>query len=450
MSWFSKVVWSEGQFLRPHHFQQNDRHIARAIELRTRLASPYPWGVSALEIDADLAFQGQFGVRRLAGILPDGLAFDLPGDGPLPAAIGLDDAAQGKRLWLCLPASVPNAREFDRPDGEVASRFATGEETFRDSAADRQIEEAIEVAHPRLTLEVGARPKAGHTSIALARVLEIRDRRIIFDDKFIPPLLVCSASDTMTGFVDRISGWMEAQLEELARYAADPSAGGGFEDFDYFMLQVLNRTMPVLRHLRHSAYVHPERLYVELLRLAGELATFNGSSRRARDYPLYDHDDLETVLAPLMRDLQDLLSIRSNKRAIRIELQQGGASTPNAFVGLVRDPSLFRTANFVLEVGAHLSPADIQQQVPRLFKIGPTSRMNAILSNHLPGVPLVPVPTPPRQIRTVVGHVYFLLDKTSPYAYWPEFSKKPAFGLQYSGDWPGLDMTLWAIRGESP
>ena len=46
--------------------------------------------------------------------------------------------------------------------------------------------------------------------------------------------------------------------------------------------------------------------------------------------------------------------------------------------------------------------------------------MNEIVHAHLPGVPLVHLPTPPPQIRAITDHVYFYLDRTSPL--WPEFS----------------------------
>ena len=42
MSWYSKVFWSEGLFLRPHHLQQNDRYLEHLIEKRVRHVAPYP------------------------------------------------------------------------------------------------------------------------------------------------------------------------------------------------------------------------------------------------------------------------------------------------------------------------------------------------------------------------------------------------------------------------
>ena len=117
MSWHSKVVWSEGLFLRPHHLQQNDRYLEHLIEARTRHTTPYPWGFSALEIDRDLAQQSKFGLRRAAGIMPDGTPFDMPGDSPLPAPIDVPDSA-GEQIALAVDA----ARRAEHPRGRRRRR----------------------------------------------------------------------------------------------------------------------------------------------------------------------------------------------------------------------------------------------------------------------------------------------------------------------------------------
>jgi type VI secretion system protein ImpJ len=40
----SKVVWSEGLFLQPQHFQQQDRYFERYVETRCQSLVPYSWG----------------------------------------------------------------------------------------------------------------------------------------------------------------------------------------------------------------------------------------------------------------------------------------------------------------------------------------------------------------------------------------------------------------------
>ncbi len=441
MSWYAKVNWSEGLFLRPHHLQQADRYFENLLDSRTRRITPYPWGFSLLEIDKDLAQQSKFALRRAAGIMPDGTIFDFPADSPAPAPIEVPEAAAGQLVWLAMPAKAINAREVAQDGADGASRFVAGAATVIDSSSHLRIEEEIEVAYPRLAYEVRKTAKPGYVGLAVARIVEVHDRTIVFDEKFAPPLLICAAHPTVEGWLDRVIGWINAKLDELARYASDVTAGGGLQSADYLMLQMLNRVTPALKHFRLSGYVHPERLYEELLRIAGELATFVTSERRAREYPAYDHDDLELTFAPVLRDIQDFLSARLDRRAIRLELIE---RAPNAYISTIKDRSLFRSATLILEVSARRPLIEIQQQLPHFLKVGPNTKMNEIVHAHLPGVNLVHLPTPPPQIRTISDHVYFYLDRTSPL--WPEFSVASAIGMHFAGDWPELQMELWAIR----
>jgi type VI secretion system protein ImpJ len=372
--------------------------------------------------------------------MPDGTPFDIPGDSPLPPPIVVPDTTSLQVAWLSMPVAAANTREVDDRENESAARFTLGAETLIDSTSALRIEEEIDIAYPRLGYELRKTAKPGYIGLGVSRILEVRDKQIVFDEKFVPPVLVCSAHPVVDGWIDRVIGWIDNKLEELSRYAADPTAGGGLQSVDYFVLQLLNRHIAVLKHYRSSGYLHPERLFDELLRLVGELATFATPERRARDYPAYDQDDLENVFGPVIRDLQDFLSARLGRRAIRLEIIERAS---NAFVSTIRDRTLFRNATFVLEVAARRPLTEIQTQFPHLFKVGPNTKMNEIVHTHLPGVQLIHLPTPPPQIRAITDHVYFFLDRQSPL--WPEFSTASSIGMHFSGDWPELQLELWAV-----
>jgi type VI secretion system protein ImpJ len=443
MPWYTKVLWKEGLFLRPHHLQQNDRYHEHLLDLRTRAVTPYPWGFQILEIDRDLATQGRFGLRRAAGLFADGTAFDLPTDAPLPSSIEIPENAASQSIWLTMPLATPNTREITETGEESASRYIGGSETFIDSTSSVRIEEEIEIAFPRITLELRKTPKPGYVSLGIARIKDTRDKQLVFDESFAPPVLVSSAHPVVDGWTDRVIGWIDNKVGELARYASDPSAGGGLQSVDYFILQLLNRYTPLLKHLRRSRYLHPERLYAELLMFVGELATFTTSERCATDYTPYDHDNLDTTFEPVLRDIQRMLSVSHGRRAIRLDLIH---HPPNAYVSTIKDRSLFRSATLILEVSARRPLTEIQTQFPHLFKIGPNTKMPDIVHANLPGIGLIHLPTPPSQIRTMADHVYFLLDKTSPL--WPEFSSAAAIGMHFSDDWPELEMSFWAVLGD--
>ena len=438
MSWYSKVAWKEGLFLQPHHLQQSDRYVEKLIEARVRHVSPYPWGIEEMRVNRDRLQQGRIELASIAGIFPDGMPFEAPGISPLPRAAEVPAGSDGMGVWLTLPDQVMNGREVAM-EAEAGSRYVLGAETVADSASALRLEQQIEVASPRLELDIRATAKPGYQCIKIARIVEVRDNVVILDDAFPPPLLTISAHGVALGWLDRVIGWVETKLESLARYAADPSAAGGLQATDYFMLLCLNRQINVLRHLRQSRYVHPERLYEELLRFSGELWTFDQDKRLAPPYDAYDHADLKGSVEPVVRDIQRLLS-RDVGRATRLDLVQ---VRQNSYLAQVPDRNLFRDATFVVEVESSRALTLVQQQFPLLCKVGPNTRMSESVYNKLPGIELIHIPTPPRQIRAVSRNVYFILEKNSPL--WREFSTAPAIGMHFAGDWPDLKMELWAI-----
>ncbi len=439
MSWYSKVAWKEGLFLQPQHLQQSDRYLEKQLQARTSVISPYPWGLTEMRLDRDLAQQGRIGLRAVAGILPDGLPFDAPGSGPLPTPVAVPEDAAGLSIWLTLPDTAVNGQDVSSAASDAATRYVVDIDTVADNAAASRVEQTIEVAHPRLELALRKSPKPGYQCIQLGRISEVRDGVVSLDDTVPPTGLVLAVHPAYDGYLSRVIGWIEAKLETLARYASDRSSGGGMQGSDYLMLMVLNRTLPVMQHLRASAAVHPERLYEKLIGLAGELSTFDQGERRAPEYGAYKHDDPKQSFTPVVQDIQRLLS-RDVGRSIRLPLKEVRA---NSYAALVNDRSLFSQATFVVEVSANLPLTQVQQQFPQLCKVGPSTRMKEIINNNLPGIGLVHLPNPPRQIRVVASNVYFLLDKSTEL--WREFSTAPAVGMHFAGDWPDLKLEMWAI-----
>lgn len=439
MSWFSKVAWKEGLFLQPQHLQQSDRYVEKLIEARTRVITPYPWGVTELRLDRDMAQQGRIGLLTVTGIMPDGIPFDAPNSSPLPVPVDVPEKAAGLYIWLTLPDISSQGREVGLDADAATTRYRLETETVTDSASGTRLEQTLEIAVPRLELAIRKSPKPGYQCLRLGRINEVRDGVISIDETVPPPAMVLAAHPVITGFLTRVIGWMEAKLENLSRYAADPTAGGGMQAIDYLMLMTLNREIGVLRHFNETHAVHPERLYEKLVGLASELATFDHNTRLAPKYKPYDHGDLKSSFTPIVQDIQRLLS-RDVGRAVRLDLRQ---VRQNSYLAEVADRNLFREATFVIEVETSKPLTMVQQQFPELCKVGPNTRMSEIVKNNLPGIGLVHLPNPPRQIRVISSNVYFLLEKNA--ALWKEFTRAPAIGMHFAGDWPELKLELWAI-----
>ena len=153
MTWTNRVIWSEGLFLKPHHFQQQDRYLEHLVASARGVGVPHPWGLRLLSVDQDLLALGKLGLTSAAGLLPDGTPVDAPASDPLPDPLALTADAAGQILYLALPLRRPGARESGATDEpQTMLRYRAGEETARDNTGEAQSEELVEVGRLDLRL----------------------------------------------------------------------------------------------------------------------------------------------------------------------------------------------------------------------------------------------------------------------------------------------------------
>src|SRR6185436_15324457 len=126
MSAHNRVIWSEGLFLQPQHFQQQERYFERYVEARCQSLVPHSWGFTEIEFERDLLGIGKVALRRVAGVFPDGTPFRLPDDDPLPAPIDIDGDVRDQILHLAVPL---------RRDGEL--------DAARDGDADGLVRHSV-------------------------------------------------------------------------------------------------------------------------------------------------------------------------------------------------------------------------------------------------------------------------------------------------------------------
>ena len=103
MSWDTKVMWSEGLFLQPHHFQQADRYAEALVSGVATRTGPYLWGVSDLEIDKEVLKFGKFAVKSCSGLTPDGAVFRVPQAEDHPPALDVPDTIKDCVVYLSIP-----------------------------------------------------------------------------------------------------------------------------------------------------------------------------------------------------------------------------------------------------------------------------------------------------------------------------------------------------------
>src|SRR6185312_12630359 len=84
MKLLSRVVWSEGMHLGPHHFQAQNRYFQDSIQFAASSLWFEPYGLMGLELDVDALKNGTVSIINARGVFPDGLPFQMPECDPLP------------------------------------------------------------------------------------------------------------------------------------------------------------------------------------------------------------------------------------------------------------------------------------------------------------------------------------------------------------------------------
>lgn len=444
MSENNRIVWSEGLFLRPQHFQQQERHLETWIEGRAGALRPFAWGFTELEIERDLLAIGKLGMRRARGVFPDGTPFSMPDNEPLPAPLEIGTQIRDQVIHLAVPLKKSGALQSTRAgNGAELTRYRTRDQEARDVTTDSAMATELEVAALNTRLMTQSEPADDFARIPLAHVVECRaDRQVVLDDRFIPTALKTSAAGRLTTFLMEMQGLLHQRAEALAARAVASGRGGASEIADFLMLQIINRYEPVVAHLASSPSLHPEELFRLALEVTGELSTLTATSRRPPQFPIYRHDALRATFDPVINALRASLSVVMEQNAIPIPLahKKFGIS-----VAGVADPTLFDTAAFVLAARADVPSEDLRRRFPAQVKIGSVEKIRDLVNLQLPGIGLQAMAVAPRQIPYHAGFAYFELDRASEQ--WRALKGSGGIAIHQSGDFPNLAMELWAIRG---
>jgi type VI secretion system protein ImpJ len=444
MTWTNKVIWTEGMFLQPQHFQQHDRWLAQQAHSRFGATAAYGWGFESLTLDSAALTLGKIAITAARGVMPDGLVFDIPGQDPAPAAFDVPSDARDALVVLAITLQRPGVAETDAETdaGSMPPRFRAAEVDVGDSNVNGQRPAPVQLGRMHLRLMLERDAGEGVATLGLCRITERRaDNKLVLDTTYVPPTLHCSGNEVLAGYLRELHGLLHQRGEALAARLAQPGRAGVGEIADFLLLQTINRQEPLVAQLRQTSLLHPKDFYFMGVSLAGDLATFR-DRRRPPTLPAYVHDDPARCFKPLMDDLRLSLSMVMEQTAIPIELQDRKYGVR---VAIIPDVELQRTAQFVLAVGSQLPGDALRARFPTQVKIGTVERIRDLVNLQLPGVTLRPLPVAPRQIPYHAGFTYFELE-TRGNDMWKQLETSGGMAMHVAGDFPGLELEFWAVR----
>lgn len=443
----AKVVWSEGIFITPQHFQQFERYLESCLRQLAVFRQGHFWGFSSLALDSDGLKHGVIGIREAEGIFPDGTAFLFSQRQLENLSLKVPGNIKDTKICLAvnLPSSVNNEIFFSNEDSAAFYRYKAFNKTLSDTTNieldGRQI--TLAELNPMLVLESDV--TSGQTALPIALIhSSSADFEVVLDESYIPPCLGSQKQQHLKAYISETYGLLMQKSNSLANAVNDPNTGGSVEVMDFMMLQTINRYLAYLHHENEGArQTHPEQLFVNLSKLCADLMTFL-PARKVGQIPIYQHNDLASCFGKLFFNLRKSLSIVLEQRAIRIPLDMRDEAT---HVAQTPDQSLLDKASFVLAIKADMPNEALRQKIPSVVKIGTVEKVKELVAYHLPGIRVHALSVAPRELPYHSGYVYFELDKK--HELWDMFDTSSGMAFHLAGNFPNLDVEFWAIKSLS-
>jgi type VI secretion system protein ImpJ len=407
-----KVLWGEGLLLRPQHFQRQDQYHEHRLHKSISAVHPYAWGVERLKVDRDALASNVLRILELSLRYQDGELYDAPAIDALPETVDLSQLQQQQAVtyYAALPALKPFTGNFVQSgQASNASRYVQANQETPDlytQAAPVQL--AYLQRAVRLVAE--SEPRDSYTCFPLLRLRRSTAGGFEIDDGFVAPSLSVGASPVLFLQLRRLLDALQAKVSALYGHQREPSRNviefrsGDMSSF--WLLHTASSACGALTHYVNHPDLHPERLFAELLTLAGGLMTYSRSFK-LEDLPAYAHADPGPAFARIDDMIRTLLDTVISSKYFSIALRNERTSY---HLGALDSGKINGQTTLYLAVSADMPALQLVEVVPLRFKVGAPDDVDKFVLSAMPGVKLVHAPQVPAAIPIRPDACYFVLE----------------------------------------
>ncbi|PPE70397.1 type VI secretion system baseplate subunit TssK [Caldimonas thermodepolymerans] len=444
----AKVLWGEGLFLRPQHFQRQDAYHEWRLAQTARILHPYAWGLRHLKVDSDALHAGVLRVLELQVVFPDGELYRAPEEDELPPPVSLDglsDHSAEATFHLAIAPLRSAGSNFvanaESPDAGV--RYVQSNQEAPDwyTAA---VTAEVSLLRKRARLLAGHEPRDHLVSLPVLRVRRTSSGSFELDGRFIPPCTSVQSSPALALMLRRLLDVLQAKVDALYGFHREPAKhviefrSGDVASF--WLLHTASSSHAALSHLLRHPGLHPERLFQALLQLAGALLTFSKTFTLA-DLPSYHHADPGPAFVRLDHIIRELLETVISTRYFSIALSE---TKPSFHQGRLDAGQLTPSTSFYLGVAAAMPPAELVEAVPLRFKLGAPDDVDKLVLSAMPGIRLVHAPQVPAAVPVRPGTYYFALEPRG--ALYERMLQAQAVAIYAPQGWNDLTIELIAVN----
>lgn len=422
------LLWHQGLFLQPQHFQQNDAHFNALLTPHNRYHTPYFWGCGKIEIQHAAVAQRLIEIETCELIFQDGswvrvpdnaviqprsfedLSFDLEGEKPVTVFLGV-------KKWNAYDRNVISLEHKDSV-GSVGTRFMSYIEPepvndLHEGGDPVNIRKMSYVLKIFFDHEIDTYNE--YLMIPVCR-LELKDESIGLSKTYVPPVYSVSGSDILLKMLKNLR---ESIISRCRVFESYKFSQGLTSDFDahflphLLVLSALNRSLPLLNHIIELKTFHPHAVYGMLRQIVGDLSTFTdriNALGQLKDgtplLPSYDHENLFDCF----NDAGILISELLKGVSIGGESIFSMARKENYFTAKIPAEEFRDSYLYFLVLKSTADPDLIINDMHHIVKMGEAKEIDNMIARALPGVPVKHRLVPPPGMPKRAGSFYFRID----------------------------------------
>ena len=454
MSDSSKVIWKEGMFITPQHFQQQERYLSWYIDNTFDVGAEFgaKAGFASLEINHDLLKIGKFAVANSSGFLPGGGYFAHDEE----VVIDIPPDVVEKIVFLTLPVVRKGVPEYVEQGG-LLTRYVGKDMTVFDTSSDDNSSVDVLVGNPNIGLMLEGQDLSGFLALPVARVLQTStDGEVILDGSFLPMSAVFGASAQLVERVREIETLVISRAQvQLSKITAEVNPNTQYALFrEYMLLQNLYRWRPWLATVLHECKLSTRTLYLKLCQFDAELASI--SAEPFPSFEILDPKDAYSEFNRVLSSLRERLTLVQQDSVVEFEVNNELFSENRLMRIAIPDPTAVSKHRFFLSVNAGATRSEsrsysnwrvdeLQELFQRTSKLAGSRVISELIRRSLSGITLIPLPVAPGELKPELNTFYFRIDADNDF--WREIMEtRDIVTLHVDTRIPNPHVRFFAIR----
>lgn len=412
MALAEKVLWGEGLFLRPQHFQQQDRYHEGRLHQTADALHPYAWGVVKLDWNVKSLASNILRIDGFNAIFRDGEVVDAPGSDPLPVPVdlaALPATVQEVTYYAALPILNGAGANCEPAGGQQALRFCQADRDTVDLFSGA-IEAQVAYLKKTVRLVSDGEAHGSYDCFPLIKLRRTVSGGFEAAPEFVAPSVAIQSAPKIKNMLDTLLEALLAKIAALHGHHREPSRNViEFRSGDvssFWLLHTVSTAAATLMHYQRHPGLHPERLYEALLGLAGGLMSYSKNHTLA-SLPDYDHLSPGACFGALDGIVRDLLDTVISSKYFAIALHE---DKPCYHLGALESGKIDQGTTLYLAIRASMPAHELVEVAPLRIKVGAPDDVDKCVLSALPGVKLSHAPQVPAAIPVRPDTCYFSID----------------------------------------